>query len=127
MKIEINNLTKYYVPKKIIVDKAIEFLQIKGIDKAELTIHFVTSAKIRELNQKFRKINRTTDVLSFPLIKNVKDIENQKEPEEKSIGDIFICYDQIKQQAKKYSKTIKQELLFLTEHALKHLIGIHHK
>jgi probable rRNA maturation factor len=39
------------------------------------------------------------------------------------LGEIVINYSQIKKQAKKYSNTIAQELIFILVHGLLHLIG----
>jgi probable rRNA maturation factor len=57
-------------------------------EKKLFEVNFITSSKIKTLNNKYRHINKATDVLSFPL--------NHKE----LIGEIFIATDFAKKEAK---------------------------
>lgn len=124
--IEIINYTKNKINKNCLIKNTQNFLAKKKIINFELAIHIVTSKKIRQLNKKFLRNDKTTDVLSFPQVNNLKDFDNNKLPI-KSLGDIFICYEVCQKQAKQNNKTIEEELLFLVKHGLKHLIGKHHK
>ncbi len=78
---------------------------------------FVGDKKIRNLNKKYRNIDKSTDVLSFS--------ENDK----KSffLGELFLNYLRIKKQAKKYNNTAREELIFILVHGLLHLIGYEDK
>lgn len=126
MKIEITNSTKHKISKQSILNTCKKFFARKKISGFQLGIHFVGKFKIRSLNQKFRKINQVTDVLSFPQVRNVKELKTVKIPA-MSLGDIFICYDQAQKQASKIKRNTKDEVFFLIQHGLKHLIGIHHR
>ena len=80
---------------------------------------------IKKLNSKFRKKNKSTDVLSFPFYneKNLKKkIKNKKEI---YLGDIIINLNKIR--SKKNMKNFKLEFDKLWIHGLVHLFGYDHK
>jgi probable rRNA maturation factor len=80
---------------------------------------------IKKLNSKFRKKNKSTDVLSFPFYnkKNLKKkIKNEKEI---YLGDIIINLNKIR--PKKNIKNFKLEFDKLWIHGLVHLFGYDHK
>lgn len=114
MKINFHNNTDYDIkPFKKIIKKA--FKSIKG--KGSIEIIFMTPLEIKELNNSFRNINKSTDVLSFP-----NDDESIK-----SFGDIFINIDQAIIQAKEYKHSLDREIAFLSVHGYLHLIGYDHQ
>lgn len=112
--IEINNKTKNKIDEKIIKELAKRFLKYYKLENKEISIAFVGDKTIRELNKKYRKINKVTDVLSFS-------------GEDDFLGEIVIDYAQIKRQARKYSENINEELKFILIHGLLHLIGYEDK
>ena len=80
---------------------------------------------IKKLNSKFRKKNKSTDVLSFPFYKKKnlkKKIKNEKEI---YLGDIIINLNKIR--SKKNMKNFKLEFDKLWIHGLVHLFGYDHK
>lgn len=87
-------------------------------------IKFVSENEIRELNNKFRQIDRATDVLSFPNYDFF--VENFDCDEDVFLGDIAICKTIAKQQAKVFNHGIKRELCFLALHGILHLMGFDH-
>lgn len=87
--------------------------RFKSLDKT-LSVQFIGERKIRELNKKYRGIDRVTDVLSFGLGGD-------------DLGDIFLCYPQIKKQAKQYQVTEKEEMKRMLIHGILHLLGFEHK
>ena len=81
--------------------------------------------QIKNLNKKFRKKNKPTDVLSFPFYTKKelhKKLINEKEI---YLGDIIINFNEIKN--KKKSKNFKIEFNNLWIHGLVHLFGYDHK
>lgn len=111
--VEINNTTRSKI-NLILVKKVVEFF-LKYYKKTSKTISlaFVGDGKMKELNNQYRQKNKTTDVLAFP--------EGKKE--EVFLGEIIINYSQIRRQAKKFSETAEEELIFILMHGLLHLIG----
>ena len=81
--------------------------------------------EIKKLNKKFRKKNKSTDVLSFPFYKKKQLKIKLKKEKEIYLGDIIINLNKIKAQEDK--KKIQLELNKLWIHGLTHLFGHDHK
>jgi len=81
-------------------------------DDTTIEVLLVEKDKIREINEKFRKINKKTDVLSFPQ----KTIENSPE---KNIGSIIISPE--------VAEETNQKCSDLFVHGLLHLLGYDHE
>ena len=95
-------------------------------DSAEVSIYFVDDDEIHKLNSEFRKIDRPTDVLSFPLGENgVYDIN--PETGAKMLGDIVISVETAQKQANDYNHPFQREMAFLTAHSMLHLLGYDHE
>ena len=90
----------------------------------------MSEKEIKRLNKEHRDIDKITDVLSFPMleIKPGDNLENFKDDLFKEIflGDIAICTNRAKQQAKEYGHSFKREVCFLALHGLLHLLGYDH-
>lgn len=78
----------------------------------ELTIVFLESAKARKLNRDYRGRDYATDVLSF------------QSPEG---GDLALCPQVLKKQAKEQGHSFQQELLTMVVHGVLHLLGYDHE
>lgn len=93
---------------------------------AEISVTFVNDEQIHELNKQYRNIDRSTDVLSFPLgIDGVYDINNDTGAQ--MLGDIVISMQHAVDQAKLYGHSLQRELGFLTVHSMLHLLGYDHE
>lgn len=110
MPVEINNKTKAKIDLNLVKKTVEKFLKFYKIKNKEVSIAFIGDAAIKKINNKYRKINAPTDILSF-------------EGEDNFLGEILINYGQIKKQAKEYGLNARQELLFILVHGLFHLIG----
>ena len=84
----------------------------------EVSLNFVNSEKIREINIEYRDVDKSTDVLSFP---HMETFEGNTD-----LGDIFINEDILISQSKEIGSTPSRELKFLFMHGLLHLIGYDH-
>lgn len=121
--IEINNNTKNSVDTEYLKKNILKALDILGLKGKYVSFAIVSKEEIHEMNLSYRKKDKETDVLSFPFI-FVDNIWNFKdEILEDELGEIVICYDVVKEQAKKFKKTIKEETLFLCLHGILHLLG----
>lgn len=85
-----------------------------GYGDCELSVLITGNDEIRALNKEYRKIDKATDVLSFPM----------EDPE--MLGDIVISYEKTLSQAKEFRVTVDEELGRLLVHGLLHLIGYDH-
>lgn len=92
---------------------------------AEVNVTFVDDDEIKKLNTQFRHIEKSTDVLSFPLGENgVYDVNPENNA--KMLGDIVISVDHAEKQAKSYGHSLQREIAFLTVHSMLHLLGYDH-
>jgi len=80
--------------------------------KYDLSIVFVNEKKSKEINKKYRNKNKATNILSFPLRKNM--------------GEIILCPVVIKKEAKNFNKNFSEFLDFLVIHGMLHLDGMEH-
>ncbi|MCF0122052.1 MAG: rRNA maturation RNase YbeY [Lachnospiraceae bacterium] len=105
--------------------------------EVEISLILTGSQEIQRLNKKFRKIDRETDVLSFPMVDFPTSADYlflEKEtvdcfhPEtgELLLGDIVISVEKAQEQAEAYGHTLKQEYIFLIIHSMLHLLGYDH-
>jgi len=108
--IAVNNQTKAKIDLILVKKIANKFLKHYRLANYKVSIAFVSENTIQGLNKKYRGQDKITDVLSFP-------------GDSKDLGEVIICYSAVKRQAKQYSDSIKDELIFILIHSLLHLIG----
>lgn len=88
-------------------------------DSVEVSIYLTDDQTIRELNKKYRNIDKPTDVLSFAY-----DPPIQTSPKKPLlIGEIVISLTTAKKQAKEYKRTLEDEVVLLVVHGVLHLGG----
>jgi len=117
MKIHIIDDNKYITVKsKDEIKKLVSniFSQLTLPNKTEICITFIDDLQMRDLNNSYRSIDRTTDVLSFP-----QDTE--------FLGDLVISYPTASKNSKHYKTSIKKELQRLIIHGILHLLDYDHK
>ena len=131
------------IPKDIseLITRAIR----AGIDfcgvslNSELCITFICADEIRVLNRDWRRLDKETDVLSFPGLKDHVGIHRPRaasrsryyrsvrKPISPNLGDIVICLEVAARQADEYGHSISREMAFLAIHGFLHLIGYDHE
>jgi probable rRNA maturation factor len=84
--------------------------------RGEIGVALVSDARMRVLNQKYRRKDYATDVLSFPA-----------EPEGELLGDIVIATGVARRQAREAGHPLATELQVLALHGLLHLLGHDHE
>lgn len=101
----------------------------------KVNLKFVSPEEIRTLNKATRNIDRVTDVLSYPYTNvkvgqklKLKDYVCDIDPTDHKLllGDIVLCVERAKEQAKEYGHSVKREICFLFCHAMLHLMGYDH-
>jgi probable rRNA maturation factor len=105
---------KNYFKKKLHKLSKISLFKKKN---QEFSILLTNAKKMKSLNSKFRRKNKSTDVLSFP-IKNV--VKNDS-----YIGDIAICFEIINKRSKSSNFFLEFDKMWI--HGYFHLIGYDHK
>ncbi|WIV10695.1 rRNA maturation RNase YbeY [Proteiniborus sp. MB09-C3] len=120
-----NSQEKVYIDDSIneLIEKVVlECLQQEGKSTDyEVSITFVDDEEIRELNREYRDVDKSTDVLSFPLDENEFDI-----PGDTLLGDIVISAETAKRQSEEYGHSLEREIAYLTAHSMFHLMGYDH-
>ena len=112
--------------EELIVSACSAVLSIENFsDDAEINVTLVDSEEIRRLNNDFRGIDKSTDVLSFPLGEDGIYDEN---PENGCLmlGDVIISVEQALAQADEFGHGVEREIAYLTVHSVLHLIGYDH-
>lgn len=104
--------------------------------EVELNIILTTDEEIQAVNAEYREMDRSTDVLSFPMVSysepgdfsQVEQDEMLFHPEtgELMLGDIMVSVDHVLQQAEAYGHSVERELGFLIAHSMLHLCGYDH-
>lgn len=90
-------------------------------NKNTISLRFISSEEMRNINYKFRRVNSPTNVLAFPSeIKGRNKINNL-------IGDIAICFELLKNEAEEQNKEIIDHLTHLFIHGALHLMGFKHE
>ena len=107
--IEINNLTNFAVDKKFLTGVAKIVLKGENRERENISIAFVSSDEIKKLNQKYRKKNKSTDVLSFGRTLDFKS----------DIAEIVICPEVVKKN--------NEELAKILIHGILHILGYEHE
>lgn len=126
------------LPCKELAEKVIE-AALDYVDcpyEAEVNLLLTMNDEIREINNNFRKIDRATDVLSFPMIDYeqagnfdfLEDVMDAFHPEsgELMLGDIVISKEKVVSQAEEYGHSTTREYAFLIAHSMLHLFGYDH-
>ena len=80
-------------------------------DDFEVSVSFVNDEQIHELNKEHRNIDRSTDVLSFPLGEN-GDFDMNHETGAFLLGDIVISLETAYRQAEIYGHSLEREIGF---------------
>ena len=89
--------------------------------KVTFTLLLSNNKNIKKLNKFFRKKNKSTDILSFPLDKKVKISKNTY------LGDIIISYNYLDKPRSQNLKSFKEKVTKLFIHGFLHLLGFDHK
>ena len=128
---------------KTIISKIEELLNLitekEGIEyDCSVDVTFVDNEEIKEINKEIRKIDKATDVLSFPLISFPEGkVFNEVYTEENltddlfyednlMLGDVVISLETAEKQAEYFGHSFEREVIFLFTHSLLHLLGYDH-
>ncbi len=111
MLVEVNKLVKNQISKNFVISVLEQANKtIKNRNVSAVSVALVNDKTIKDLNNKYRKIDQVTDVLAF------------SDP-----AEIVICWPQLVRQAKEQKHGRKMELAVLLVHGLLHILGYDHK
>lgn len=117
------------MPGQIVIDQMMKAAELcvkeENIDpdRVEISVTFVSTEEIRELNGIYRGKDNVTDVLSFPQYGDIEDINDEGII---CLGDVVICPEQALLQADEFGHSGERELVYLFVHSVFHLLGYDH-
>jgi rRNA maturation RNase YbeY len=118
--------SRYKVTRKRIRQTVARSLAAQNIlTNVEVSVAIVGDRKMKLLNEKYRKKEGTTNILTFPLAEG----EQTKLPasETTHLGDIVISYPVVLKEAARDDMLVDEKVEELVAHGLNHLLGIHHE
>ena len=89
--------------------------------KVTFSLLLSNNKNIKKLNKIFRNKNKSTDILSFPLNKNIKIKKNSY------LGDIIISYNYLDKPRSQDLKLFEEKVIKIFIHGFLHLLGFDHK
>lgn len=122
------------------LEEVIKFaLKEEEVDiECEVSLVFVDNNEIKEINNDTRKINKETDVLSFPMLeyedkkvfkevyKNYKFSASDFDGDELVLGDIVLSLEKALEQSIEFNHSYEREASYLVVHSVLHLLGYDH-
>lgn len=106
---------------KNLIEKSIAaVLKVENLDEnVEVSVSFVGDEEIRDLNRDYRGVDKSTDVLSFPMDDEFIIVS-------RILGDVIINTRRVMEQAEELGHSEERELSYLTVHSILHLLGYDH-
>lgn len=106
---------------KNLIEKSIAaVLKVEGLDEnVEVSVSFVGDEEIRALNRDYRGVDKSTDVLSFPMDDEFIIVS-------RILGDVIINTRRVMEQAEELGHSDEREISYLTVHSILHLLGYDH-
>lgn len=120
MKYSVVKRAKARIPRQFLtlwLDSLIQFLPIRDRQKLrgkEITLVFLSRTEAKKVNFQFRRKNYATDVLSFAGQGEI-------------LGDLVLCPEVLKAQAKEHGLSFEAELGYMVLHGVLHLLGYDHE
>jgi probable rRNA maturation factor len=123
------------VSKAVIQRRAEKMLEHLSLAEVELSVALVDDATIHALNRDYRRKDKPTDVLAFPLqLPGATPAGKRSTPRRKSamaplvgmLGDVILSVDTARRQARVHRRPLLAELTMLLAHGLLHLLGYDH-
>lgn len=90
----------------------------------EVSIAVIGDRKMKSLNKKYRNLDKTTNVLSFPLSEG----ESSHPGEDiMRLGDVVVSYPVVLTEAARDEVLVDEKVDELLSHGMLHLLGLHHE
>ena len=106
--------------KNLIEKSVAAVLKVENLhENVEVSVSFVGDEEIRDLNRDYRGVDKSTDVLSFPMDDEFIIVS-------RILGDVIINTRRVMEQAKELGHSNERELSYLTVHSILHLLGYDH-
>ena len=101
--------------------KAFEYLCSKEeISNSSINLRILNDSEMTELNKKFRKKNKSTNVLSFTNEDISKSLTG-------NLGDIAVSYEFLEEESKQLNKNFDDHIIHMLIHGVYHILGLDHE
>lgn len=104
-----------------------KILYASGAGRSDLSILLVGDRFMRRLNRRYRRKDRTTDVLAFPMAVSPRLTSHASRLTSSMLGDVVISLPQAERQAAQAGHSVDRELTVLVIHGTLHLLGYDHE
>ncbi len=120
--IDIQNVSQDPLP---VANETLEHWVVRTLEphqtRAELTLRFVDTAEMIELNHTYRKQNKVTNVLAFPAT-----YPEEIELDYPLLGDIIICPKVLLDESQSFNTDLVAHWAHIVIHGVLHLLGYDH-
>jgi probable rRNA maturation factor len=97
---------------------------------AEMSLVLADDALVRTLNRDYRDKDKPTNVLSFALLDDLDDTDDDLARDEGMpilIGDVILAFETVQREAREQGKSVGDHLTHLVIHGVLHLLGYDHQ
>lgn len=96
--------------------------------RAEVSVRLTTDDEVQALNREYRKKDKPTNVLSFPMVQpDLLDALNEGDDGETLLGDIVLAQGVTAREAEEKDATLEAHATHLIVHGTLHLLGYDHE
>ena len=128
--IEVNNQTESPMEDSFFVSVAEKTIEATGYEflqdnEVSISVALVSEKEMQKLNKEYRQKDSVTDILSFfeyETIDEIRDVPDR----ELFLGELILCYDDIKKYALEQDIDLQKELINVFSHGVLHLLGFAH-
>ncbi len=99
---------------------------LKSFESVDLSVAFVSSEYMKNLNLQYRELDEPTDVLSFPLWEVDGAFRPTWSGPDLPLGDVVICEDIVRESAEEQGILFFDAMCLILSHGVLHLIGFDH-
>ncbi len=123
--LEISNLPCEIEPELLqkAAEEVLNRYPVSTIKPPLIMVHFVDPSTMQELNNHYRSVNNSTDVLSFSLMSDYQHNDH----EYCLLGEIYLDWNYIKSNITAEKHSLVEEALFIFIHGCLHLLGHTHE
>lgn len=128
--VEINNKTNALISQSIVSEILVKTIELSDFScllkkDVQLSIAVVEAREIQEINNKYRKKDSPTDVLSFADYEDPREICNDKS-QTIFLGELILCPEIIEQCLHDSNFSKENEYVYIVSHGILHLLGYDH-
>jgi len=119
--VQVKRSVRQPVDKSVLMRAALLTLETENASaNADISVVIGNDALLKELNYKYRKVDSTTDVLSFAADETDPDTQSTY------LGDVVISLPRAQERASSGGHALADELQLLVIHGVLHLLGYDH-